>query len=167
MQDAQLHGCVGCAATAKGPKAHQHSRPEVEGGQAIQVISPSARIGGEQHEGASQRATLACRSPTGDTRATPAPGRQAAKLSATTCQCRALGPRSELDLHKEGPSQPRAWKRPPRYAKARSRHQGYCGAHGPRAELDLQRKGPNQLWCTQHGNSAAGTRDMATRTRET
>ena len=59
VQDAPLHGCVGRAATAKGPKANQHSRPEVEGGQAIQVISPSTRIGGEQHEGASQRATLA------------------------------------------------------------------------------------------------------------
>ena len=85
VQDAPLHGCVGRAATAKGPKALQRSRPEVEGGQAIQVISPSARISGEQHEGASQRATLACQSPTGDTRATPAPGRQTAKLTATTC----------------------------------------------------------------------------------
>ena len=31
----------GRAATAKEPKAHRHSRPEVVGGPAIQVISPS------------------------------------------------------------------------------------------------------------------------------
>ena len=43
VQDATLYGCVGRAANATGPKAHQHSRPEVEGGQAIQVISPSAK----------------------------------------------------------------------------------------------------------------------------
>ena len=41
VQDAPSHGSVGRAATAKGPKVHQHSRPEGEGGQAIQVISPS------------------------------------------------------------------------------------------------------------------------------
>ena len=41
VQDAPSHGSVGRAATAKGPRAHRHSRPEVEGGQAIQVISPS------------------------------------------------------------------------------------------------------------------------------
>ena len=41
VQDAPSHVSIGRAATAKEPKAHRHSRPEVEGGQAIQVISPS------------------------------------------------------------------------------------------------------------------------------
>ena len=61
-----MDGCVGSAAAATGSLAPLRSRPEVEGGQAIQVISHQRRIGGEQHEGASQRATLACQSPQGE-----------------------------------------------------------------------------------------------------